>query len=62
MLVARCTTLVRECLETFLWYKPVSLLGNLAWLYGFRDLPPDLEVTVSPYFGDILKRQFLGMT
>jgi len=62
MLVARCTTLVRECLETLLWYKPLSLAGNLAWLYGVRQLPPDLEVTESPYFGDILKRQILGMT
>lgn len=62
MLVARCSTFVRACLETFLWYKPVSLLGNLAWLYGFREQPPDLDVTVSPYFGDILKRQFLGIT
>jgi hypothetical protein len=62
MLIARCSVYVRECLETFLWYKPVSLLGNLAWLYGFRQLPPDLEVTVSPYFGDILERQILGMT
>ena len=62
MLIARCTTLVRECLETLVWYKPLSLAGNLAWLYGFRQLPPDLEVTESPYFGDILKRQILGMT
>lgn len=62
MLVARCSTFVRACLETFLWYKPVSLLGNLAWLYGFREQPPDLDVTVSPYFGDILKQQFLGIT
>ena len=60
MLVARCTVFVRECLETFLWYKPVSLVQNLAWLYGFRELPPDLDVADSPYFGDILKRQFLG--
>jgi hypothetical protein len=62
MLVARCTTFVRECLETFLVYKPISLVKNLAWLYGFRELPPDLEVTDSPYFGDILKRQFIGMS
>jgi hypothetical protein len=62
MLIARCSALPRECLETLLWYKPVSLLGNLAWLYGFRALPPDLEVTVSPYFGDILKQQIIGMT
>ena len=62
MLVARCSTYLRECLETFLVYKPMSLVKNLAWLYGFRDLPPDLDVTDSPYFGDILKRQFLGMS
>ena len=62
MLIARCTTFVRECLETFLWYKPVSLLGNLAWLYGFRELPPDLNVVDSPYFGDFLKHDIIGMT
>jgi hypothetical protein len=62
MLIARCATLVRQCLETFVWHKPVSLLGNLAWLYGFRALPPDLDVTLSPYFGDILERQIVGMT
>jgi hypothetical protein len=62
MLIARCSTLVQACLETLVWYKPVSLLGNLAWLYGFRALPPDLDVTVSPYFGDILKQQIIGMT
>jgi hypothetical protein len=62
MLFARCSALPRECLETLVWYKPVSLLGNLAWLYGLRPLPPDLEVTVSPYFGDLLKQQIIGMT
>jgi hypothetical protein len=62
MLIARCSQYVRACLETFFVYKPISLVENLAWLYGFRALPPDLDVTESPYFGDILKRQFLGMS
>jgi hypothetical protein len=61
MLIARCSALVRECLETVLWYKPLSLVNNLAWMYGFRDTLPDLEVTESRYFGDLLKQQFLGM-
>jgi hypothetical protein len=63
MLIARCSIYTRECLETVLYYKPVSLLENLAWLYGVRDLPPDLEVATSHYFGeqgDLLKRQFIG--
>jgi hypothetical protein len=63
MLIARCSQYPRECLETVLYYKPVSLLENLGWLYGLRDLPPDLDVATSKYFGeqgDLLKRQFLG--
>jgi hypothetical protein len=63
MLIARCSQYPRECLETVLYYKPVSLLENLAWMYGLRDLPPDLDVATSKYFGeqgDLLKRQFLG--
>jgi hypothetical protein len=61
MLIARCSALVRECLETVLWYKPLSLVNNLAWMYGFRNTLPDLDVTESRYFGDLLKQQFLGM-
>lgn len=60
MLISRCSTFVRECLETVLYYKPVSLLENLAWMYGLRDLPPDLDVVESKYFGDLLQRQFVG--
>jgi hypothetical protein len=65
MLFARCTTYLRECLETFLWYKPVSLMGNLAWLYGLQPLPPDLEVTVSRRSstgGDEVKQQYIAAT
>jgi len=62
LLIARCSTFVRECLETTFYYKPISLLQNLAWLYGFRDLPPDLDVATSRYVGDILTQQILGMS
>jgi hypothetical protein len=47
MLVARCSTYVRECTEAMLYYKPVALIGNLAWLYGLRELPPNLDILVS---------------
>jgi hypothetical protein len=60
MLIARCSTFVRDCLETVLFYKPVSLLQNLAWAYGLRELPPDLEVSDSHYFGNLLQTQFIG--
>ena len=60
MLISRCSTFVRECLETVLSYKPVSLLQNLAWLYGFRELPPDLDVVESRYFGNLLQTQLIG--
>jgi hypothetical protein len=60
MLISRCSTFVRECLETVLFYKPVSLLQNLAWLYGFREFPPDLDVVESRYFGNLLQTQFIG--
>lgn len=40
MLIARCTTYLGECVEAMVYYKPVALAGNLAWLYGLRPLPP----------------------
>ena len=53
MLFARCTTYVRECAEAVLYYKPVALAGNLAWLYGLRHLPPDLDIVVNRQLGEI---------
>jgi hypothetical protein len=52
MLLARCTIHVGECAEAMLYYKPVALAGNLAWLYGLRSLPPDLDIVVSRTYGD----------
>jgi hypothetical protein len=65
MLFARCTTYLRECAEAVLYYKPVSLVGSLAWLYGLRSLPPDLEIVVSrraPAGGDEVKREYIVTT
>jgi hypothetical protein len=65
MLFARCTTYLRECAEAMLYYKPVSLMGNLAWLYGLRSLPPDLEIVVSRRVaigGDEVKHQYIAAT
>jgi hypothetical protein len=52
MLIARCATYLRECLETVVYYKPAALVGNLGWLYGLRELPPHLEVVTSRNFGE----------
>lgn len=65
MLFARCTTYVRECAEAVLYYKPVALAENLAWLYGLRALPPNLEIVVSRSFGEAgeqVMRQYLSAT
>ena len=65
MLFARCKTYLRECAETMLYYKPLSLMGNLAWLYGLRPLPPDLDVVVSRRIavgGDEVKNQYIAAT
>ncbi|MGE3913425.1 MAG: hypothetical protein AB7K36_29000, partial [Chloroflexota bacterium] len=62
MLLARCSQYPLECVETVVYYKPLSLVGSLAWLYGLRADPPNLDVFESRYFGDIVKRQFLELS
>ena len=62
MFIERCKQYPIECLETFFYYKPISFLGNIAWLYGLRQYPPDLDVFVSRQFGDVVKRQFIETT
>jgi hypothetical protein len=63
MLSARCSTYLRECAEALLYYKPVALAGNLAWLYGLRDLPPNLDIVVSRIYGSTeVKDQTLAAT
>jgi hypothetical protein len=59
MLFDRCKMHSTECITTVMYYKPLSLIGNLAWLYGIKSVPPNLDIFVSPDFGDIVKVQFL---
>jgi hypothetical protein len=65
MLVARCWTYPRECLEAMMYFKPVALAENLAWLYGLRSLPPNLEIVVPWGRGEVsaqVKHQYLEAT
>ncbi len=59
MLIDRCREYPLECASAFFYYKPISFFGNIAWVYGFKQYPPDLEVFVSRQFGDSLKQQFI---
>jgi hypothetical protein len=62
MLVARCTATPGPCLAAVTRDKPRSLLGHLAWVYGLRELPPDLDAFTSPEVGDTLKNQITEAT
>jgi hypothetical protein len=57
-----CRTEADVCLSTALYYKPGSLLGLLVWSVGLREIPPDLEVFVSPDWGDDVKQQMLALS
>ena len=62
LLAVRCSTYLRECLEAMLYYKPVALAGNLAWLYGFQSLPPNLDIVVPIRLGEAgadVKNQYI---
>ncbi len=62
MLVERCSAYLGECIAAFAYYKPVSLASNLAWLYGLRSIPPDLDLFVSRDWGDAVKTQMLDLS
>jgi hypothetical protein len=65
MLFARCSTFLRECAEAVLYYKPIALAENLAWLYGLKMLPPNLEIVVPWQREDVsgqVKSQYLTAT
>ena len=46
-----------QCIATVIYYKPLSLMRHLAWLYGFRDDIPDVKIYVSADVGDVVERQ-----
>jgi hypothetical protein len=47
----------REFLATIFYYKPVSFLQHMAWIYGFRRDIPNAEVFVSKDLGDAMGLQ-----
>lgn len=40
-----------------IYYKPLSLLHHLSWLYGFRHDVPDATIFVSAEIGNIVEVQ-----
>jgi hypothetical protein len=56
-LVDECRAEPSVCLSADFYYKPRSLLGLMAWLYGIRDFPPDIEIFVSRHWGDAVLKQ-----
>jgi hypothetical protein len=69
MLVSRCSAQPTECLTAVTYYKPRSLAATVAWVYGLRPEPPDLDIWVatesidggpiSPDVAGGVKREFL---
>lgn len=60
MLFDRCRQYFGECMATFIYYKPLSMIKNLLWVSGWIRLPPDMDIFVSrfPEIGTIVKEQF----
>jgi hypothetical protein len=61
MLFARCQQYFSECLTTFVYYKPLSMIRNVLWVSGWIKLPPDVDKFVSrfPEIGTVVKEQFI---
>ena len=58
-MVARCTEYSAKCIGALFWYKPISLAEHCLWLCGLRDLPPDMDLWVSNFFGPIVKDEMI---
>jgi hypothetical protein len=43
-----------ECISTYVYYKPIALIKDMAWIYGFRRDLPDIDVFVSADLGDAM--------
>src|SRR5262249_62032165 len=48
-----CSREPGQCLATMFFYKPLSLLADLSWLYGFRRDIPDVGIFVPPDLGNV---------
>jgi hypothetical protein len=50
-----------QCVATLIYYKPLSLIRHLSWLYGFRRDVPDVTIFVSPEIGNQVERQLASL-
>jgi len=50
-----------DFLATALYYKPLALAHDLAWLYGFQREVPDIDIFVSPEIGRIMEVELKGL-
>jgi hypothetical protein len=46
-----------QCIASLIYYKPLSLMRHLSWVYGFRRDVPDTSIFVSAEAGNGLERQ-----
>lgn len=51
-----------DCFLAAAYYKPRSLVGHLAWLFGLRSLPPNLHLFTSPDVGAVVADQVVQAT
>src|SRR5262249_40957162 len=56
-LVDVCSREPGQCLATMFFFKPLSLLADLSWLYGFRRDIPDVGIFVSPDLPNVMEVQ-----
>ena len=52
-----CSREPGQCLATMFFFKPLSLLADLSWLYGFRRDIPDVGIFVSPDLPNVMEVQ-----
>jgi hypothetical protein len=50
-----------DFLASALYYKPLALAHDLAWLYGFQRDVPDIDIFVSPDIGRIMEVELKGL-
>jgi hypothetical protein len=62
MMLVRCTQYLGQCVAAFLWYKPLSLVNHVQWLWGLRDFPPDIDLWASKFFGPVVKDEIVATT
>ena len=61
LVVDRCSSYFLDCITAFFWYKPIAMIENIAWVYGFKQYPPNIDLFVSKHheIGTVVKEQFI---